>query len=76
MNFVQLHEVGSAAAAVSIPILKQQFDLENQYYIATTGQAMKPGSTYILSMNYQGFLNEDLKGFYRSSYTNKDGKTV
>ena len=71
-----MHEIGDKGAAAAPSIIRQEFNLEYQYYIATLDQPLKQDTIYVLVMNYIGFLNEDLKGFYRSSYTNDDGDTV
>lgn len=42
----------------------------------TATEAIPSGSECTLTvLNYQGYLTDDMAGFYRSSYTNADGET-
>lgn len=41
----------------------------------TFAEALIPGSTIVLSIQYNGFLNNQMAGFYRSSYVDIDGKS-
>jgi aminopeptidase N len=41
----------------------------------TFAEALVPGSTIILCIQYNGFLNNQMAGFYRSSYVDIDGNS-
>jgi aminopeptidase N len=41
----------------------------------TFAEAFIPGSTIVLSIQYNGFLNNQMAGFYRSSYVDIDGNS-
>lgn len=40
----------------------------------STGSMWQPGKKYLLNMDFQGCLNDQMAGFYRSSYTNLQGQ--
>ena len=40
----------------------------------STGSFWQPGKKYLLTMDFQGCLNDQMAGFYRSSYTNLQGQ--
>ena len=46
----------------------------NIYKLNLKNQTLTPNETYIIHINYTGFLRDDMAGFYRSSYTTADGE--
>ena len=63
--------------ASEIPIVNQEYNPKRQFYIASLNEALNPGGIYVLAMSYQGYLNNnDMKGFYRSSYVDDNEKTM
>ncbi|XP_020857062.1 LOW QUALITY PROTEIN: glutamyl aminopeptidase [Phascolarctos cinereus] len=60
-----------------VPV-KRCFQYEEQEYIVIEAEEELPRndgeSTYLLTMNFQGWLNDSLVGFYRTTYT-EDGVT-
>nr|XP_053644189.1 aminopeptidase N-like [Cherax quadricarinatus] len=56
-----------------IRIVRHLCDKEREFYIAKLNEELKPGKKYVLSMEFVGYLNDDLVGFYRSSYTDEQG---
>lgn len=58
-----------------IPIIGQEWDKETQKYILRLGSELAAGQRYYLSMNFSYKLNENLEGFYRSSYKDSSGNT-
>ncbi|XP_069952144.1 aminopeptidase N isoform X2 [Cherax quadricarinatus] len=56
-----------------IEILHHVFDKEKEFYIAMLNKELKPGKKYVLSMEFVGYLNDKLTGFYRSSYMDAQG---
>ena len=59
----------------NLSISEQLYDHEAQKYTAKLTEALEVGKRYVLSMDFEGYLNDKLKGFYRSSYTDEDMKT-
>lgn len=49
-------------------ITKQYFVEEKQFFILKLNETLIKGSYYIISIKYVGILNDNLQGFYRSSY--------
>ncbi|XP_063887388.1 aminopeptidase N-like [Scylla paramamosain] len=60
-------------SAMEISILKQTYDNQRQFYHAHLQQPLTKGRRYVLSMEFTGYLNDHLRGFYRSSYTDSNG---
>lgn len=52
----------------SITITDKHIDTAKQFYIIETDVILIKGSVYQIHMKYDGSLNNDLQGFYRSSY--------
>ncbi|XP_055315275.1 aminopeptidase N-like [Sitodiplosis mosellana] len=84
-NTITLHQRQLKISAVQldsedgdrIQILPPQYDPVTEFLtITTTEKTIWPASKVILTISYKGTLREDTAGFYRSSYTNSDGKKV
>ncbi|KAB7497105.1 Aminopeptidase 1, partial [Armadillidium nasatum] len=58
-----------------VKIKSHQYDHERQFYIAQLEESLKKDKIYIISMDFVGYLNTQLSGFYRSSFKDKNGKT-
>lgn len=57
--------------------LSVQFNEDLDFvYLKAVDNATIPKGDYILEIKYTGKLNDDLRGFYRSSYTNDKGEKV
>ncbi|XP_022834841.1 aminopeptidase N [Spodoptera litura] len=54
-----------------IYIVRQLEDVPRNFHILTLGSSLEVGKQYILSIKYTGILNDNLHGFYRSSYEEK-----
>ncbi|XP_050688585.1 aminopeptidase N-like isoform X2 [Eriocheir sinensis] len=67
--------VSTDASATEFSITQHLYNHEDQTYTAVLAGALEVGTTYKLSMDFEGYLNDQLAGFYRSSYTDKDGNT-
>ena len=50
-----------------------EYDLDRQFYIIHLDKPLKDETIYEISINFTSILNDDLSGFYRSSYI-EDGK--
>ena len=53
----------------NIKIIDQFNDTARQFHVIRLGEPLKAGKQYLLAMKFQGYLNDYLQGFYRSSYT-------
>ncbi|XP_068228789.1 LOW QUALITY PROTEIN: aminopeptidase N-like [Palaemon carinicauda] len=58
---------------LGLEIVKHEYDHGRHFYIAHLEEPLEAGQNYILSMNFLGYLNDELKGFYRSSYKDEEG---
>lgn len=63
----------SAPAETSIPISRTEDDTSKDFFVVHLGQKLLEGENYTLSLDFEGYLNDQLKGFYRSSYQAEDG---
>lgn len=53
----------------SVAILKQYAIENKQFYVLETEDELKKDEIYEININFVGILNDNLDGFYRSSYT-------
>lgn len=58
-----------------VNVVRQVFDPKFQLYTAYLSSRLYPNTTFNLHMDFQGFLNDKLVGFYRSTYTDSQGIT-
>ncbi|XP_047740791.1 aminopeptidase N [Hyalella azteca] len=61
-------------SASPLKITEHKYDADREFYIAMLDQELVKDRKYVLSMNFEGYLNDQLKGFYRSQYTDKSGQ--
>lgn len=64
------------AGGKPITIIQRTEDLPRQFHILMLGETLKKGEQYILNFTYTGVLNDNLHGFYRSSYEEKGIKRL
>lgn len=57
-----------------IKIIKQTEDVPRQFQVVYTDEPLIAGQQYVLNITYTGVLNDNLHGFYRSSYEEKKQK--
>ncbi|XP_045446717.1 aminopeptidase N [Melitaea cinxia] len=57
-----------------VKIIRKTEDVPRQFHIITTGENLIAGQQYVLNISYTGILNDNLHGFYRSSYEEKKVK--
>ena len=50
-------------------VLKHSFDKDREFYIAKLNTKLIEGNNYTIKMDFVAKLGDNLKGFYRSSYT-------
>ncbi|KAG4080264.1 hypothetical protein HA402_010756 [Bradysia odoriphaga] len=70
-----LNTLTEAKDPTTIAITNRSRNAITQKYILTLASAMKPNIDYILEFYYSGNMNQEMKGFYRSSYI-QDGIKV
>lgn len=51
-----------------IGIVEQRNDTDRQFHVIRTSNTLKKGKQYVVHLKFIGQLNDDLNGFYRSSY--------
>ena len=56
-----------------ITILGHEFDEDREFYIINLDKKIQKGNVYKVSIDFTSELNDELRGFYRSTYKNKDG---
>jgi len=49
-------------------VVSHDYDLARNFYNITVDESLKVGKLYRIYINYTGLLDDDLAGFYRSSY--------
>ncbi|XP_050343236.1 aminopeptidase N [Nymphalis io] len=57
-----------------VTITRRAVDVPRQFHIISTAETLIAGQQYVLNITYTGILNDNLHGFYRSSYEEKKVK--
>ncbi|XP_037773484.1 aminopeptidase N-like [Penaeus monodon] len=58
-----------------VEIKSQHYDPVRQFYVAQMEEKLMKGKRYTLQMEFLAYLNDQLYGFYRSTYKDVDGNT-
>ncbi|ROT69089.1 putative Aminopeptidase N precursor [Penaeus vannamei] len=66
-------KVSDQATSRGLRIKKHEYDHSRHFYIAHLRKELQKGKRYILSMEFLGYLNNKLHGFYRATYKDKCG---
>jgi len=53
---------------IKIGIAEQRNDTDRQFHVIRTLDTLRKGKQYIVYLKFIGYLNDNLCGFYRSSY--------
>lgn len=53
-----------------------EYDEEREFLIIHMNESLAVGKVYLLNIEYTGYLRDNLKGFYRSSYTDEKTNTT
>ncbi|KFM56599.1 Aminopeptidase N, partial [Stegodyphus mimosarum] len=76
INNITVNEASIRLSGVDAPgIAKTSEDLERQFYILHLKGKLRTGQSYEVYMEFLGCLNDQLAGFYRSSYKDEEGQT-
>lgn len=80
-KFIVLHQgnllnVNASVSAENewLEIEKQSYDKENEQYNIQLKDDLKVGNEILLHFTYDGFLRDDMIGFYKSSYITDDNR--
>ncbi|XP_066966092.1 aminopeptidase N-like [Macrobrachium rosenbergii] len=57
----------------SHPVRHEKYNSEREQYTLQLRRRLRQGKAYLLSMQFEGVLNEIPRGFYKTSYMDKDG---
>uniref|UniRef100_A0A2A4J2H3 Aminopeptidase n=1 Tax=Heliothis virescens TaxID=7102 RepID=A0A2A4J2H3_HELVI len=68
---IKIHEIDDDHL---IYIVRHLEDAPRNFHILTLGSSLLVGKQYVMSVRYTGLLNDNLHGFYRSSYEEKGVK--
>ena len=53
-----------------------EYDEEREFLIIHMNESLSVGKIYLVNVEYTGYLRDNLKGFYRSSYTDEKTNTT
>ena len=56
-----------------IKVVGYGFDKDREFYTLKLEKKITKGNVYRVAMNFVSELNDELKGFYRSTYKNDNG---
>ncbi|XP_015127623.1 aminopeptidase N [Diachasma alloeum] len=59
---------------VTLPAVQLPLNVANDFLIINSKTQLTANSRYVLELEYEGKLNDDMRGFYRSSYVDDYGK--
>ena len=59
-----------------LKVLEHVYDADREFYVAKLDGTLESGKTYVMTINFVAQLRKGLKGFYRSTYKNGEGKDV
>ena len=59
-----------------LKVLEHLYDADREFYIAKLDGSLENGKKYVMKINFVAQLRKGLRGFYRSTYKNGEGKDV
>lgn len=65
-------ELFEKADGRAIKIVRRTEDVPRQFHVLMLDETLKAGRQYVLNITYTGILNDNLHGFYRSSYEDRN----
>ncbi|KAM0729596.1 Aminopeptidase N [Formica fusca] len=73
---IKHHTVTVTANQTQVKIVNQNIEKEYDFYVINLDQELPAGTKLIIEIEYTSHLNpSELRGFYKSSYVNENGKT-
>lgn len=72
---ITIHNVVISVGNDTFEIVKKNLTEEYNFFTIELAQELQVGATVIIKIKYTGYLNEEMRGFYRSSYVDVNGKT-
>ncbi|KAL6443889.1 hypothetical protein ACFW04_001722 [Cataglyphis niger] len=73
---IKHHTVNVTANQTPVKIVNQHIEKEYDFFVINLDQELTVGTKLIIEIEYTSHLNtSELRGFYKSSYVNEDGKT-
>lgn len=77
---IVIHEESIQLTGIQDPknVIGHEYDLEREFYVIHINEVLYGNVTntfVVLNLNFDAYLNDDLRGFYRSSYINDAGET-
>jgi len=54
-----------------VDIFNVDYDLDREFFILNLNSGLLAGKIYVVKIHYTAFLKDNLKGFYRSVYTDQ-----
>ncbi|KAK7075936.1 hypothetical protein SK128_026115, partial [Halocaridina rubra] len=73
--FEQSISVHRTPGGNDIAVTSTSFDAVKQFYVIQLAGTLSQGQSYMISMDFEGFLDNNYYGFYRGSYVDTDGST-
>lgn len=58
----------------SLAVKGHEYDIDREFYVIHLAEDLKSQQDYFVTLGFTAILNDDLSGFYRSSYTKPDGE--
>ncbi|XP_069972068.1 aminopeptidase N-like [Penaeus vannamei] len=59
-----------------LQIKDHEYDPSREFFIVHLAEELSVNTEVVLSMDFEGYLNDELRGFYRSTYTNENGDQI
>ncbi|XP_012252261.2 uncharacterized protein LOC105683883 [Athalia rosae] len=74
-NEITVHSLSVDVSPETAEILSTSYDQTTHKYTILLSAILPAGTSITIHITYVGTLNDDMEGFYRSSYVNEDGET-
>ncbi|KAK7081103.1 hypothetical protein SK128_000833 [Halocaridina rubra] len=68
--------VAAAGGGAEVSVVSTSYDSTYDFFTVDLAEQLQVGQNYIISMDFEGYLDNNGYGFYRASYVNGNGETV